>query len=156
MNSRPLAQWRAIRALSEGARSTTELVAQAAAKSARTVALVAEREGWRLDRVPDEDISEKLRVVIALLVERVEALGRKALEDGAKIDKAEIEGLLSIIKGIDKITEITRTEEAAKKKQNTRDEDTAAVLQHIHQRILEMAQAIAAEMAGNERRPVGG
>lgn len=156
MNSRPLAQWRAMRALSEGARATVELVAQAAGKSARTVAIVAEREGWRLDRMPDEDISEKLRVVIAMLVERVEALGRKALEDGAKIDKAEIEGLLSIIKGIDKITEITRTEEAAKKKQNTRDEDTAAVLQHIHQRILEMAQAIAAEMAGDKCRPVGG
>lgn len=155
MNSRPLAQWRAMRALAEGARPTVELVAQAAGRSTRIVALTAEREGWRLDRVPDEDIAEKLRIVIAMLVERVESLGRKALEDGAKIDRVEIEGLLSIIKGIDKITEITRTEEAARKKQNTRDEDAAAVLEHIHQRILDMAQAIAAEMVGEKCRAVG-
>ncbi len=155
MNSRPLAQWRAMRALAEGARPTVELVAQAAGRSTRVVALAAAREGWRLDRVPDEDIVERLRVVVAMLVERVEALGRKALEDGTKIDRAEIEGLLSIIKGIDKITEITRTEEAARKKQNSRDEDTAAVLEHIHQRILEMAQAIATEMGGDEYRAVG-
>lgn len=156
MIRRPLAKWRAIRALLEGARPTIELVAQTSGYSSRTIELQAEREGWRLDRMPEEDIGEKLRVVIALLVERVEALGRKALEDGAKIDKSEIDGLLSIIKGLDRVAEITRTEESAKQKQIRRDEDLGDVLTQINHRIIEFAQELAQEMAGTANRPVGG
>ena len=155
MKRKPLAEWRAIRALLEGARPTIELVAQATARSASALELEAEREGWRLDRVPEEDIGEKLRSVIALLVERVEALGRKALEDGTRIDKSEIDGLLSIIKGLDKVAEITRTEESAKQKQIRRDEDLGDVLTQINQRIVEFAQELAQEMAGTADRPVG-
>lgn len=155
MKRKPLAEWRAIRALLEGARPTIELVAQATARSARALELEAEREGWRLDRVPEEDIGEKLRSVIALLVERVQALGRKALEDGTRIDKSEIDGLLSIIKGLDKVAEITRTEESAKQKQIRRDEDLGDVLTQINQRIVEFAQELAQEMAGTADRPVG-
>jgi hypothetical protein len=155
MKRKPLAEWRAMRALLEGARPTVELVAQATARSARSLELAAEREGWRIDRMPEENIGEKLRGVIALLVERVEALGRKALEEGARIDKSEIDGLLSIIKGLDKVAEITRTEESAKQKQISRDEDLADVLTQINQRIIEFAQELAQEMAGTADRPVG-
>lgn len=155
MKRKPLAQWRAMRALVEGARPTTELVAQAAGRSARAVELEAAREGWRTDRAPEEDMAEKLRLIAALLVERVEMLGRKALEDGAKIDKSEIDGLLSIIKGLEKVADITRTEESAIKKQIRRDEDLGTVLAQINQRIVEFAQELAAEMAGSANRPVG-
>jgi hypothetical protein len=156
MRGKPLAEWRGMRALLERQRSTVELVAQATGRSPRTIRLVAEREGWRLDRVPDEDIAERVRVVIAMLLERVESLGRKALEEDGKIDKREIDGLLSLIKGLDKIIETTRSEETAKKKQTRRDEDLREVLQHIHRRILELAEELVAEMVGSDDRVLGG
>src|SRR5687767_2765641 len=131
MKRRPLAEWRAIRALLEGGRPTVELVAQATRRSARMIAIEAEREGWRLDRMPEEDLAEKVRIVSGMLLDRVETLGRKALDEGAKINKSEIDGLLSIIKGLDRVAEITRSEETAKQKQIRRDEDLRTVLQHI-------------------------
>jgi hypothetical protein len=151
MKRKPLAEWRAIRALVE-AGASIELVAQASARSARRIEIEAEREGWRLNRMPDEDIAERVRVVSAMLLERVETLGRKALEEGEKINKSEIDGLLSIIKGLDKVAEITRSEETAKNKQIRRDEDLREKLQHIHRRIFELAREIAAEMVAANNR----
>lgn len=151
MKGKPLAEWRAIRALVE-AGAAIELVAQASGRSARRIAIVAEREGWRLDRVPEEDLAEKVRIVSGMLVEHVEKLGRKALEEGVRISKGEIDGLLSLIKGLDKMAEITRSEETAKNKQIRRDEDLKEKLQHIHRRIFELAREIAAEMVAANNR----
>lgn len=78
MKRMPLAEWRGIRALCEGAPGTVELVAQACGRSVRRIENQAALEGWRIDSLPEEDLAEKLRVVTAMLVERVEALGRKA------------------------------------------------------------------------------
>ena len=156
MKRQPLAEWRGIRALVEHQRPTIELVAQASGRSARSIALRAEREGWRLDRLPEEDLAERVRVVVAMLVEHVEKLGRKALEEGVKISKGEIDGLLSLIRGLDKVVEITRSEETAKKKQNRRDEDLREVLHHIHRRIFELAKELAAKMVAENGRAVGG
>jgi hypothetical protein len=144
MKRKPLAEWRAIRALVE-AGASIELVAQASARSARRIEIEA-------DRMPDEDVAERVRVVSAMLLDRVETLGRKALEEGEKINKSEIDGLLSIIKGLDKVAEITRSEETAKNKQIRRDEDLREKLQHIHRRIFELAREIAAEMVAANNR----
>ena len=85
MKRKPLAQWRAIRALVErDARPTIELVAQAVGRSARRIAIEAEREGWELDHEPDEDIGGKVRVVARMLLARIEEAGRIALENGGK------------------------------------------------------------------------
>jgi hypothetical protein len=156
MTRRPLAVWRALRVYLEGARATVELAAELSGYAPRTIALRAEREGWRLDRVPEEDLADKLRVVTAMLVERVEALGRKALEEGTRIDKAEIEGLLSMIKGLDRLGDITRTEETAINKQIRRDEDLGDVLQNINERIIALATELAGQMAAEARRQPGG
>ena len=94
--------------------------------------------------------------VVVMLVEHAEKLGRKALEDGVKISKSEIDGLLSLIRGLDKMVEITRSEETAKKKQIRRDEDLREKLQHIHRRIFELAKELAAKMVGADGRPLGG
>jgi hypothetical protein len=45
MKRKPLAQWRAMRALVEEARPTIELVAQATGRSARRIAIEAKRAG---------------------------------------------------------------------------------------------------------------
>lgn len=156
MKRKPLAEWRGMRALAESAGAPLELIAQATGRSRRSLELAAGREGWRLETPVEVDIAGKVREIAALLMERVERLGRRALEDGEKIDKSEIEGLLSLIKGLDRMAEITRTEESAAKKQSRRDEDTAFVLRHIHQRIFELAQELAAKMGGDAcREPRG-
>ena len=64
----------------------------------------------------------------------------------AKINKAEIDGIIALIKGLDKIDEIMRPEEAAKEKQVRRDENLANVLQRINARIVELAKAFAAQL----------
>lgn len=152
MKGKPLAEWRAIRGLVE-AGAAIPLVAQASGRSARRIEIVAEREGWRLDRVPAEDLADRVRQVSALLVEHVEKLGRKALEEGARISKGEIDGLLSLIKGLDKMAEVARSEETAKNKQIRRDEDLREKLEHMHRRIFEFAREIAAEMVAANNRP---
>ncbi len=146
----PLGRQRATRALVEGARATIELVAAAIGRSPRTLRLEAEREGWRLDRAPQADIAQRVRTIAAGLLEKVEAIGRAALEEGGKIDKAELEGVVAMIRGLDKIGEIMRPEEAAKQDQDRQDEDLADVLQRINDRIIELAREFAHEICARE------
>ena len=140
----------------EGTHASISLVAQATGRSASRMEEQAIREGWRIDRVAEVDLAAKLRVVISMFTERVEILGRKALEDGGKIDKSELDGLVTIIRGLDKLVTITRTDEAAKEKQTRRDEDLRTVLQKINQRILHLAEELAAKMVDERSRRSGG
>ena len=124
MESKPLARRRALRALAEGARPTLDLLADASGRSLRLLRLEAEREEWKLDQAPLEDVasaSARLR----RLLDKVEALGRAALEEGGKINKAEIDGIIALIRGLEKIGEIMRPEEVAKENQIKQDEDLA-------------------------------
>lgn len=155
MKRQPNAAWRAKRALLERATPTFELVAEATSTSVRALKLRARREGWRVDRMSQEDLAERLRVMTAMLVEHVEALGRKALEEGGKINKSEIDGILSLIKGLGTMAEITRTEESAINNQSRRDEDLGDVLTHIHDRIVELARELAAQMVAEDHRLAG-
>ena len=156
-NSKPLTQRRALRALAEGARPTMELLADASGRSARTLALEAAREKWALDRAPQEDIAERVRAIARPLIERLETLGRAAVEEGGKIDKAEIETIVALVRGLDKIDIFMRPpEEIAKEKQIRRDEDLANVLQRINNRIVELAKAFAAGLVEDRDRLRGG
>jgi hypothetical protein len=157
MKRKPLAQWRAIRALVEReARPTIELVAQAAGRSARMIEIEAEREGWVLDREADEDIGEKVRDVARMLLARIEEAGRTALENGGKINKSEIDALAHLIKSLNGLAGLDggkRTEEIAKQKQIKTDDYRAAILTRINERIVELAQKLAATMVGERDRP---
>ena len=142
----PIAKHRAVRALAEGAEATLELLADASGTPLRTLRRRAESEVWALDRAPRDDVAARLREMAALLLDRVEALGRTAMEPGGRIDKAEIEGIITIIRGLDKIGEIMRPQEAAKENQIRQDEDLADTLDHINHRIVELAHAFAGQM----------
>ena len=150
MIRRPTARDRALRALAEGAVPTLDLLADASARSARMLKYQAQREGWALERAPQEDVAQRIRITAALLLNKVEALGRAAMEEGGKINKAEIDGLIAMIRGLDKIGEIMRPEEAAKENQIRHDEELAAVLDRINDRILELAREFAAEMGADQ------
>ena len=157
-NSKPLTQRRALRALAEGARPTMELLADASGRSARTLALEAARDKWALDRAPQEDVAERVRIIAGMLLERVEAVGHAAMEEGGKIDKAEIEGIVALIRSLDRIDEFMRPpEEIAKEKQVRRDEDLADVLKRINARIVTLAKEFAGQLdpTGDRQRGSG-
>ncbi|MEW9806817.1 hypothetical protein ABUE31_12570 [Mesorhizobium sp. ZMM04-5] len=156
MKRRPLAVWRARRALIEGARPTIELVAQASGCSGRNLAAIAEREGWRLDRAPEDEIGAKVRAVAGMLLERVEAAGRSVLENGGNINKSEIDALSQLIRSLNGLIGLggdARSQQIAREKQIRRDEDRAAILMRVNERIVELAQELAGKMAeGNLRQ----
>jgi hypothetical protein len=159
MKRKPLAQWRAMRALVEGALPTIELVAQAASRSARIVAIEAEREGWQIERESDEDIGEKVRDVARMLLTRIDEAGRTALENGGKINKSEIEALSHLIKSLNGLTNLDggkRVEEIAKQKQIKKDDYRATILTRINERIVELAQELAEKMVRERDRPARG
>ena len=150
MTRKPLARYWAVRALAERARPTLDLLADASGLSLTQLRRTAEREGWALDRAPLDDVAERLRVIAAGLLARAEAIAGALSEEGGKIDKAEIDALLVLIRSLEKIGEIMRPQEADKEKQIKQDEDLAAVLRHIDDRIVELARELAAQMVAKE------
>lgn len=156
MESKPLARRRALRALAEGARPTLALLADVTGLSVRSLIVEARREGWALDKEPGQDVAARLRALTGGMLDRMEALRIAALQEGGRIDKQEIEAMLALIRGVEKIEEIMRPQEAAKNNQVKKDEDLADTLDRINERIVQLAKEIAAEMVANTGRPAGG
>jgi hypothetical protein len=139
----PLAQGVALRALAEGAEPTLALLADASQRALNTLIRKAAKEGWKLGCAPPANLAERIRATAAVLVDRLEAAGREALANGGRIDKTEIDGLVSIIRGLDRIGDMVRPEEAARENQIRSDEELAALLGRINERIVELAHAFA-------------
>jgi len=142
----PFAQGAALRALAEGAEPTLALLADAAQRSLKGLIRRAAKEGWKVGRAPPANIAERVRSTAAVLIDRLEAAGREALANGGRIDKTEIDGLVSIIRGLDRIGDLVRPEEAAREDQIKSDEELAARLGRINERIVEVARAFATDM----------
>jgi hypothetical protein len=141
----------ALRALAEGASPTPPLLADASGCLIETVKTLSEREAWTWTGADGGDVARRVRVVAGDLLVRFEALGRKALQEGGKVDRSEIDSIVAVIRGLDKIGEIMRPDEAAKENQIGHDEDLAAILERIDRRIVELARDLAAQMAAGER-----
>ncbi len=145
-SSKPNAKRRALRALAEGARPSMALLADASGRSLAMLRREAERDGWRLDRPHMGDVLERIRVLCTMLLERLEEVARAALEGGGRIDKAEIDAIVSLTRSLEKIVEITRPEEAVRENQIAQDEELADILQAINDKIIELAHAFAQEI----------
>jgi hypothetical protein len=94
-----------------------------------------------------------------MLLARIEEAGRTALENGGKINKSEIEALSQLIKSLNGLIGLDggkRAEEIARKKQIRTDEDRAAILERIHERIVELAQELAEKMVREQDRAARG
>ena len=126
------------------------LLADASGCTLASVQALSERDGWNWAGTVAGDVAARLRAIAADLLTRMEALGRKALDEGAKIDRTEVDGIVAIIRGLDKIGEIMRPDEAAKENQIKQVEDLAAILDRIDRRILELARDLAAQMVAGE------
>jgi hypothetical protein len=141
----------ALRALAEGAAPTLALLADASGCRLDTVSALRERDVWKWADADGGDVARRVRVVAGDLLVRVETLGRNALHEGGKVDRTEIDSIVAVIRGLDKIGEIMRPDEAAQENQISHDEDLAAILERIDRRIVELARDLAAQMVAGER-----
>nr|WP_292837762.1 hypothetical protein [Mesorhizobium sp.] len=141
---------RALRALVEGTDISLARIAEACGRSVNGLLAQAEREGWTVRLGSGQDVAARVRQVAGQLLGRLEALGSGAGETGKGISKAEIDGIIAMVRGLDKIGEIMRPDEAAKENQIGSDEDVAAVLQAINDRIIALARELAASLVAGE------
>lgn len=153
-HSRPLAKDRALRALAEGAKPSLDLLADVSGRSLKMLRREAERDGWRIDENPLHDYEARIAVLAGALLERMEEMAKGAAEDGGRIVKTEIDGMIALVRGIEKICEIMRPMLVAKENKN--DEDLAEVLDRINERIIELAEELAKTMVETGDRPGGG
>ena len=157
MVAKPALQWAAVRALYEGAAASLELLADATGRSAASMRNRAEKEGWR-DGNGAARLSRQERRLHALLDQQIgkaEAAG--AHEEGtASADKARMDAISAVMRTLEKIGEITRSDSGAKENQTRKDEDIADILKRIDERIVELAMGIARGLGGGPSQPGAG
>ena len=142
------ARQHALRALAEGVPATLDLLADITGRSLSGLQDQARKEEWVLRGEPRGDVASRVRALALALLERVEALA--VGEEGGQITRAEIDGLIATIRGLEKIDETMRPQEAARESQTRQDEDLAAVLERLDARIVELARELAAQMAADQ------
>lgn len=142
----------AMRLLAEGRRADFALLADVTGLSVKWLMQKAAREGWQVNRLSAEDVEARVRTLNIAALGQLEALARSAEKKGGRIEKAEIDALITLIKGADAVGDNMRPEEAAKKDQIQKDEELATVLERINARIVELARALAAQLVAGERR----
>lgn len=145
----------ALRLLAEGRRADFALLADVTGLSLKWLMQKADREGWQLNRQSAEDVNARVQAINVAALGRLEALVRAAAKRGGKIDKAEIDAVITLIKGAGAVSDIMRPEEAAKQDQIATDEELATVLQRINSRIVELARGLAAQLVEGQRRGDG-
>lgn len=146
MSARPMARARAIRALAERAYPTLELLSDATGRSLTRLRSTAFREGWNLGDDPSQNFEARIRPIVAKLLDQIEKVSERAAREDGTISRSEIEGVFSMVRALDKISEFARPEEVASNNQKREDEELAAVLDRINARIIELARALAAQM----------
>lgn len=156
MVKRPIARLRALRALAEGAHPSIELLADVSGRSPRCLRLLAVREEWNLTPAASADIHNRIRPIVSKLLDKLEAVSERAAEEEGRMERGEIDAVLTMLRAIDKINEIQRPEEAVAKKQKQDDEDLATVLERINERIIALARALADQMVAQDRAAATG
>lgn len=145
----------ALRVLAEGGHATIERLALASGRSATALRRLARDEGWKLAQAGPLDVSARIRKAAGMVLCKVEELGRAA-EGGGSIDKGAIDGLIAMIRGLEKIGEIMRPEEAARENHIRDNEDLAETLRRIEERIVELAREFAARLVEEQSGAAGG
>lgn len=151
MSKRPLARAMAIRALAERARPTLELLSDATGRSLTRLKSTAFRDNWNMGDDAAENFEARIRPIISTLLDQIEKMSERAAQEGGSFARSEVEGVFSMVRALDKISDFTRPEEVAKNEQKREDEELAAVLDRINERIIELARALAAQMVEQGR-----
>lgn len=156
MVAKPALQWAALRALHEGAAASLELLAEASGRSLSLMRKRAGKEGWR-DGEAAMRLSGQERRLRALLDRQIGKAEAADADDtgSASADKARMDAISAVMRTLEKIGEITRSDSGAKENQTRKDEDMADILRRIDERIVELATGFARRLGGNSSRPEG-
>lgn len=141
MKSALPAQWAALRALHGGAPASLELLAEATGRSVAALAKRAEAEDWRPARKrgqAGESQEERIARLIGHILDVVEDAASQEV-----LDKGRIEAASALMRILEKISEVTRSESGAKENEIKRDGEIADVLRRIDERIIELAEGYA-------------
>jgi hypothetical protein len=128
--------------LAEGAEPTLALLCDASGLTPEALAKRMARQGWRIAPAKRDGLRERLQGIAGTLVAKVEAIGAR-LADGEGPDKAELDGLVALIRALEKIDDMQRPEEAAEENNAQNDEDLAAMLDAVNARIVALAEELA-------------
>lgn len=157
MTNKAVAVWAARRALMEGCAATCERVALACQISVKSLTRKAKTEGWILSgAATGMSRAQRIARVHDRLLEKVEKVQLRATDDDEVIlDKASIAELSATARVLAKISEGAHDEENAQQNQTQRDEDLAAILKKLDDKILELASHLAQDMALNRTDNAG-
>jgi hypothetical protein len=148
-------QWAALRALHEGASASLDLLADATGRSIASLSRRAEKEAWR-DAEAATQLSnqeQRLRILLDQQITKAEAASADD-EASASADKARMDAISAVMRTLEKIGEITRSDTSAKENQTRRDANMADVLRRIDERIVELAIEYAQQL-GNRKSQAG-
>jgi hypothetical protein len=148
-------QWVALRALHEGAAASLDLLADATGRSVASLNRRAEKEAWRDAEAAAQLSNQELRLRILLDQQITKAEAVNADDEGsASADKARMDAISAVMRTLEKIGEITRSDTSAKENQTRRDANMADVLKRIDERIVELAIEYAQQL-GNRKSQAG-
>ncbi len=140
----------AVRALREGAPPSFELLALASGRSERLLRKRAQEEKWGSPDDPALPPSiERTQSMIGMLFNQLQ----RAIEDAVHrdlFDKGRIEGLGSMLKVVEKMNEIAIEQQDMNGKHAPSDEEMAAALERIDDRIRCLASELAERMGKAE------
>jgi hypothetical protein len=140
--------WAALRRLHEGARPGAGLLALCSGKAESTIRRRAEKEGWKEPADRDAAGLKALRRFRDRLYLEMERLSGSEGDFG----KAEYDAINAMTRLIDKINDLTRTEEGANEREEHDDAFLAAAIEKIDRRIIELARELAGRMGEEEFR----
>lgn len=135
----------AVRALFEGGAVDVGLLSVASGYAVASIERRILREGW-VSPV-GEDIDDRLARLADSLVGQVETL---RLENEGGFDKGQVDMVGSIVRTVEKISELMRGGDRAKVSQTNRDAEMADVLARIDRRIIELARDYARVLGAGE------
>lgn len=135
------ARWAALRALHGGAPASIELLAEATGRSTEALQKRADAEGWKPARMGGR-AGETREERIARLMDHILDLMEEASSQ-ENLDKGRIEAAAALVRILEKISEVTRSESGAKESNAKRDGEIADVLRRIDERIIELAEGYA-------------
>ena len=140
----------AVRALREGAPPSFELLALASGRSERLLRKRAQEESWGSPDDPALPPSiERTRSMIAMLFNQLQRLIEDAVHRDL-FDKGQIEGLSTLLKVLERMNEIALEQQDMDGKHAPSDEEMAAALERIDDRIRCLAAELAERMGKAE------
>jgi hypothetical protein len=169
------ARWEALRALREGQTPTFPRLAAAADLNPTTIRERALRDNWPKRRFPRSGSNVSQIAVLEAGAEAVDLPEGMSLEDVRKrlaevmprllgkavvlaergvLDKARIDALLSMGRLLEQSEAVVQASAAEQQKRS--DDELAAMLERIDERIIELAQAYAERLGGAEHRDGAG